>query len=139
MGRLCYPTTAPGSPDSYRDLVLWPESCHGARRVWRAFCLPIAIGNGTNFIAYWRDRGTSLIGASKLSRYRIFVGGTCAESRYKLSGSQKLVTVLNLTYVQMSESGCKNHYESVMVADAKAKTVTSKLPQLTVLGAGSFN
>jgi hypothetical protein len=27
-----------------------------ARQVWRAFCLP-----GANFIAFWRDRGTSLI------------------------------------------------------------------------------
>ena len=33
----------------------------------------------------------------------------------------------------MRESGCIYHYESVMLADAKAKTVTSLLPQLTVL------
>ena len=59
--------------------------------------------------------------------------GTCAVSRYKLSGSQKLVTVLNLTYVQMRVSGYINHYVTVMLADAKAKTVTNKLPQLTVL------
>ena len=39
------------------------------------------------------DGGTSLIGASKLSRYRIFVVGTGAVSRYKLSRSQKTVTV----------------------------------------------
>jgi hypothetical protein len=30
-----------------------------ARQVWRAFCFP-----GTNFIAFWRDRGTSLIDGS---------------------------------------------------------------------------
>jgi hypothetical protein len=59
--------------------------------------------------------------------------GTCAVSRYKLSGSQKTVTINNLNYVLMRESGCINHYESVMVADGKAKTVTNKLPQLTVL------
>jgi hypothetical protein len=41
--------------------------------------------------------------------------------------------ILKLNYVQMRESGCKNHYVTVMVADAKAKTVTNKLPQLTVL------
>jgi hypothetical protein len=50
--------------------------------------------------------------------------GTCAVSRYKWSGSQKTVTVKNLTYVQMRESGCINHYESVMLADAKAKTLS---------------
>ena len=59
--------------------------------------------------------------------------GTCAVSRYKLSRSQKTVMVQNLTYVQMRESGCRNHYESVMLAEAKAKTVTSNLLQLTVL------
>ena len=33
----------------------------------------------------------------------------------------------------MRESGCGNHYVTVMLADTKAKTVTSLLPQLTVL------
>ena len=49
--------------------------------------------HGTNFIEHYECRGTSLIGARKLSRYRIFVGGTGAVSRYKLSRSQKFVTV----------------------------------------------
>ena len=43
--------------------------------------------------------------------------------------------ILELNYVQMRESGYRNHYVTVMVADTKAKTVTNKLPQLTVLGA----
>ena len=34
--------------------------------------------HGTNFIAFWRDRGTSLIRTGKLSQYRIFDGGTGA-------------------------------------------------------------
>jgi hypothetical protein len=29
---------------------------------------------------------------------------------------------------QMSVSGCKGHYEFVLVAEAKAKTVTNNLP-----------
>ena len=70
MGRLCYPTQAsghgPGTPPQ-----AGPESCHGARRVWRTFCRP-----GTNFCEHYACRGTSLIGAIKLSRYRIFVAGT---------------------------------------------------------------
>jgi len=67
-------------------------------------------GPGTNLIEHYACRGTSLIGASKLSRYRIFVGGTCAVSRYKLSRTQKLITVQDFNCVQMREpalSGAK--------------------------------
>ena len=41
--------------------------------------------------------------------------------------------ILKLNYVQMRESGYINHCVTVMLADTKAKTVTNKLPQLTVL------
>jgi hypothetical protein len=41
--------------------------------------------------------------------------------------------ILKLNYMQMRESGYINQYVTVMLADAKAKTVTNKLPQLTVL------
>jgi len=41
---------------SWYPAVAGPENCHGARRVWRAFCYP-----GTSFIACRRGRGTSLI------------------------------------------------------------------------------
>jgi hypothetical protein len=83
-------------------------------------------------------RGTSLIGAGKLSRYRIFVGGTGAVSRYKLSQSQKVVTMQDLNCGQMRVSGCRNHYKFVLGAGAKAKTVTNNLPILSVLATG-FN
>jgi len=43
--------------------------------------------HGKNFIACWRDRGTSLIGAANLSAVTKFVAGTGAVSRYKLSRS----------------------------------------------------
>jgi hypothetical protein len=72
------------------------------------FCHP-----GTNFIEHYACRGTSMIGAGKLSRYRIFVGGTGAVSRYNLSRSQKSATVHDFNWGQMSVSGCKNHYEFV--------------------------
>jgi len=36
---------------------------------------------------------------------------------------------LKLNYVQMCESGCINHYVTIMLADTKAKTVTSLLTQ----------
>ena len=126
MGRLCYPTTAPGR-------VLVPrasgaESCHGARRVWRTFCR-----HGTNFIACWRDRGTSLIGATNLSPFTKLVEDTGAVSRYKLSRRQKLVMVQDFNCEQMRVSGCKKYYKFVLSAGAKAKSVTNNLPILSVL------
>ena len=59
--------------------------------------------------------------------------GTGAMSRYKLSRSQQLVKVQNLTCMQMSVSGFNGHYEIVLVAGTKAKTVTNNLPLLSVL------
>ena len=53
------------------------------------------------------------------------VAGTGEVSRYKLSRSQKLITVQDLNRVQMRVSGCKNHYVSVLSAGAKAKSVTT--------------
>ena len=102
------------------------------------FCNP-----GTNFIEHYACRGTSLIGAGKLSRYRIIIGGTVAVSRYKLSRSLKSVKVQDFNCGQMSVSGCKNHYKFVLVAGVKAKTVTTcpetsgnNLPILSVLAEG---
>jgi hypothetical protein len=131
-------------------LVLQPENCPGASppdwttsvvragRVWRTFCR-----HGTNFIACWRDRGTILIGAASLSPVTKLVAGTGAVSWYKLSRSQKFITVQDLNYVQMSVSGCMGHYKFVLGAGAKArpydrtvgraKTVTNNLPILSVL------
>ncbi len=86
------------------------------------------------FYEHYECRGTSLIGAGKLSRYRIFVGGTGAVSRYKLSRSQKSVTVQDLNCGQMRVSGCNDHYKFVLGAGAKAKSVTNNLPILSVLG-----
>jgi hypothetical protein len=107
---------------------------------WRTFCR-----HGTDFIKHYACRGTSFIGASKLSRYRIFVGGTgppAGGSRYNLSRSQKSVTVQDLNCGQMRVSGCNKHYEFVLSAGAlpdcrrqagKAKSVTNNLPILSVL------
>jgi hypothetical protein len=105
-----------------------PENCHGARRVWRAFCRP-----GTKLVEHYACRGTRLIGASNLSRYRIFIGITGAVSRYNLSRSQKSVTVQDFNSGQMRVSGCKNHYEFILGVGAKAKSMTNNLPILSVL------
>jgi hypothetical protein len=90
--------------------------------------------HGTNFIEHYECRGTSLIGAGKLSRYRIFIEGTGVVSGYKLSRSQKFITVQNFNCVQMPMSGCNGYYKFVLGAGAKAKTVTNNLPILSVLG-----
>ena len=71
--------------------------------------------------------GTSLIGATNLSPVTKLKAGTGAVSRYKLSRSQKAVTVQDFNCGQMRVSGCKSHYKFVLGAGAKAKTVTSLL------------
>jgi hypothetical protein len=121
MGRLCYPTTAPAG--SRYPAPAGPESCHGARRVWRTFCK-----SWYKFSEDYACRGTSLIGAGKLSRYRILIGGTGAVSRYKLSRSQITVTMQDLYCVQVSVSGCKmlNEFiwpaeQGMMIKDQKKK------------------
>ena len=92
--------------------------------------------HGTNFIACWRDRGISLIGATKLSPVTKLVAGNGAVSGFKLSRSQKFITVQDLNCGQMSVSGCTDHYKIVFSAGAKAKTVTNNLPILSVLSVG---
>ena len=59
--------------------------------------------------------------------------GTGAVSRYKLSRSQNFVMVQDFNCGQMRVSGCNGHYEFVLGAEAKAKTVTNNLPILSVL------
>jgi len=90
-------------------------------------------GHGTNFNEHYVCRGTRLIGAANLSPVTKLVAGTGAVSRYKLSRSQKSVTVQDFNCVLMSVSGCNNHYKSVLGAGAKAKSVTNNLPILSVL------
>jgi hypothetical protein len=118
---------------SWYPVSAGPESCHGARRVWRTFCRPV-----TNFAEHYECRVTSMIGAANLSPVTKLVAGTGAVSRYNLSRSQKTVTMQYLNCGQMSVSGCKNHYQFVLRAGAKAKSVTNNLPILSVLAAGLF-
>jgi hypothetical protein len=64
----------------------------------------------------------------------MLVAGTGAVSRYKLSRSQKFIKLQDFNCVQMRVSGCNGHYESVLGAGVKAKSVTNNLPLLSVLG-----
>jgi len=54
-------------------------------------------------------------------------------SRYKLSRSQKTVTMQDFNCGLMRVSGCKNHYKFVLGPGVKAKSVTNNLPILSVL------
>ena len=122
MGRLCYPTPAPPQSCPGR-----PPSCHGARRVWRGFCK-------SRYKVYRSRacRGTSFIGARKLSRYRKFVRGTCAVSRYNFDRSQETVTVQDLYCGHVRVSGCK-FQQDLSWEQGAAKTMTNNLPILSVL------
>jgi len=102
-----------------------PESCHGARRVWRTFCRP-----GTNFVEHYACRGTGWIEATSLSPVTNWVAGTGAVSRYKLSRSQKAVKVQELNYLQMRVSGCMNSYKFVLWVGAKAKMCAKQLTHI---------
>jgi len=85
------------------------------------------------FCELYECRGTSLIGAANLSPVTKLVEGTGAVSRYKLSRSRKFVKVQDFNCVQMRVSGCNGHYEFVLGAGTKAKSVTNNLPLLSVL------
>ena len=84
-------------------------------------------------------RGTSLIGAANLSPVTKLVAGIGEVLRYNLSRIQKFIKVQDLSCMQMSVSGCSGHYESVLSAGAKAKSVTNNLPLLSVLAVVIFN
>jgi len=99
--------------------------------------------SGYKFSEVYECRVTRLIGAANLSPVTKSMAGTGAVSRYKLSRSQKLVTVQDFNSGQMRAlpdealrsrvSGCNNHYKFVLSAVAKAKSVTNNLPILSVL------
>jgi len=90
------------------------------------------------FCELYECRGTSLIGATNLSPVTKLGEGTGAVSRYKLSRSQKFITVQDSNYMQMRVSGCNSYYKFVLGAGAKAKSVTNNLPILSVLAAVLF-
>ena len=90
------------------------------------------------FCELYECRGTSLIGAANLSPVTKLGEGTGAVSRYNLSRSQNFVMVQEFNCGQMRVSGCNGHYEFVLVAGAKVKTVTNNLPLLSVLAVVMF-
>jgi len=82
-----------------------------------------------------------------LSPVTNLVAGTGAVSRYKLSRSQKFITVQDFNCGQMRAlpteaerrwvSGCNNHYKFVLSAGVKAKSVTT-VPAVALAKAGQL-
>ena len=70
----------------------------------------------------------------KLSWYCYFINSTGAVSRYNLSRSQKLVKVRKFDCEFWREFRVPRSAGIVLVAGAKAKTMTNNLPILSVLG-----
>ena len=138
MGRLCYPILprpkrrgqAPG-----RVPFLQPESCHGARRVWRTFCRL-----GTNFIEHYACRGTSLIGATNLSPVTKLVAGTGPASGGTVQFVSEPEICQGAGFILRADArvrvqrplriclGCRSP------ASGGTKSVTNNLPILSVLG-----
>jgi len=83
----------------FRQKIVTVQGGYGA-----CFCI-----HGRNFEELEPLRGTSFIGAAKLSPVTKLVASTGAVSRYKLYRSQKFVTVQEFNLEQLSESGCKSH------------------------------
>ena len=76
----------------------------------------------------------------KVDRSHEFIPGYKVWGRHRRSVGVQIVSepeicqgILDFNYVQMSVSGCRNHYKFVLGAGAKAKTVTNNLPILSVL------
>ena len=122
---------------SWYPVSAGPRNCPGARRVWRGFWHP-----GTNFIEHYACRGTSLIGAGKLSPVTKLDAGTGAVSWYKLSRRQELVTVQDFNCGQMRAlptveeqrwvSGCNNHYKFVLGEVARDEELCDETPHRRV-------
>ena len=108
--RSCYPPRA--------GVVI----CHGARRVWHMFlqsrykvCWALCVSR------YKVDRSHGFIPRNKfLGVYLCSVGMQSVSKSVVYPGA-------GFKLRQMRESRCRNHYKSVLVAETKAKTVTSSL------------
>jgi hypothetical protein len=132
MGRLCYPTQHPAR-------VLVPASWR-ARNLSRCkegmacvFAIQVQSWLNITCVAVQTFKVTE-----KLSWYCYFINSTGAVSRHKLSRSQKLVKVQKFDCEFWREVRVTRSAGIVLVAGAKAKTVTNNLPILSVLAFVQF-
>jgi len=130
MGRLCYPTQAPGRVPVPRVL--------GARKLSRC-----KEGMARVFAFQVQSLlSITSVAVQVLSEPRIYprlqswLRALAPSTRgYKLSRSQKAVKMQDFKCGQMRVSGYNNHYKFVLSAGTKAKSVTNNLPILSVLAA----
>jgi hypothetical protein len=106
--------------------------CPGARRVWRMFLQSRYKFDLTLRVSRYKvDRSHGLI-----PRYKFIGVHLCSVGMQSVS-KPVIYPGAGFCYVLMRESGCINHYKSVLIAETKAKTVTSPLIIPSVL-AGEF-
>jgi len=86
MGRLCWFENGGCDHKIFIGVGSWHTA--GMNKPWRTFCR-----HSTNILEHCECRGTSLTGAANLSPVTKFGEGTGAVSRYKVSRSQKFITV----------------------------------------------
>jgi len=91
-----------------------------------------------SFVGYTSVAVQTFKATVKLSRYCYFINSTGAVSRYKLSRSQKFVRVQKFNCEHWREVRVRRSAGAVLVAGAKAKTMTNKCRLLSVLGFRDF-
>ena len=110
-----------------------PENCHGARRVRRSFCHP-----GTSFIDHYACRGTKLIDETELSKCNKCYKRALAQCRgTSYLGARKLSSYRRHNCEQVREFGYKIQ-QDLSEKQGFAKTVTSLLTLPSVLAEGVF-
>jgi hypothetical protein len=106
--------------------------CHGARRVWHMFLQSrYKVGLTLCVSRYKVDRSLEII-----TRYKFLGGHWCSAVVQTVSKPENCHGISDFNCVQMRESRCRNHYQSVLMAETKAKTVTSPLIIPSVLAIG---
>jgi hypothetical protein len=93
---------------------------------------------GTRFCGHYECRGTSFIGAGKLSRYRIIVGGTGAAIAVQGLSKPENYHGAGLKLGAAAGFPVQLALQIYLGCRSNAKTVTNNLPLLSVLWAGLY-
>jgi hypothetical protein len=123
MGRLCYPTRAPGRSWYFSQKIVTVQGGYGT-----CFCSP-----DTNFIAFWRGRGTSWLGTLLSRGAEILIEGSGAAVAVQIVSEPVIYHGAGFQLRADERIRVQEHYEFVSKAGVKAKTVTNNLPILSVL------
>ncbi len=141
MGRLCYPMQAPGIPrtrDWYFSSASWRITVQGGYGAHFAvkykFFLALRVSR------YKFDRSSEFIPGYKVcgEHWRSVAVQIVSKAEIYQGAGVKLRADARACPERSEGSGCNGHYEFVLIAGAKAKSVTNNLPILSVLGVRSI-